>query len=185
MITALLIAAAAAVLYSDQIKAWLTANAGKLPRLEPKHWLAVGLVAVGVVMWQPRASEGEPTIVPEAASPLDLRGLFTGPRAADDAAALSALCDELAAAIEWDGMQEKPRLATGWNVADLRAVARDVRMKGQTFGDLQPRVRDAVKAYLDRPEILGKSGGPLGPKDRAKWVTAFRDIARAAEAAIK
>lgn len=189
MIVYLLIAAAAAILFSDKIEAWWAANQSRLPKLERKHLLAGAIAVAAVVAWQyqgnQRIDDGRPTPVPGAVGELDLRGLFAGPTAADDAAALGALCDELAAAVEYDGEQDKPRLTTGWAIADLRSAARDIRLKGQTFGDRQPRVRDAVKAYLDRPEVLGKGGGPLGPNDRARWISAFRDIARAAEAAIK
>lgn len=189
MISLLLVAAAAAVLFADKVEAWLAANKEKFPKLERKHLIAAGIAVAALVAWhyQPASQidDGRPTPVPGAVGELDLTGLFTGASAAEDAAALSALCDELAAAVEYDGEQDKPRLTTGWAVADLRSVARDIRLNGQTFGERQPKVRDAVKTYLDRPEVLGKGGGPLGPKDRAKWISAFRDVARAAEAAVK
>lgn len=189
MIAALLLAAALAVLFADKVEAWWAANRDKFPQLERKHLFAGAIALAAAIAWQYQAEsqidDGRPTPVPGAVGELDLSGLFRGPTAADDAAALAALCDELAAAVEYDGEQAKPRLTTGWAIADLRSVARDIRLKGQTFGERQPQVRDAVKTYLERPEILGKNGGPLGPKDRSKWVAAFRDIARAAEAAIQ
>lgn len=188
MIAALLLAAAAAVLFGDKFEAWIAANKDKLAAVQRKHLVAAALAAVGVGAWywQGRPiDDGRPTPAPGTVGEIDLVGLFTGPTAADDAAALAALCDELAAAVEYDGQQDKPRLTTGWAIADLRAAARDIRLRGQTFGDRQPAVRDAVKAYMERPEILGRDGGPLGPKDRSRWVSAFRDVARAAEAAIQ
>lgn len=189
MIPLLILAAAAAIFYADKVEAWLAANKDRFAGVNNRH-VAAALVAVVAAGWWHYSSsqpidDGRPTPVPGAVGKLDLRGLFTGPSAADDAAALSALCDELAAAVEFDGMQDKPRLATGWAIADLRSSARDIRLRGETFGDRQPAVRDAVKTYLDRPEILGKGGGPLSPQDRAKWIAAFRDIARAAEQAVK
>lgn len=188
MISALLIAAALAVLFGDQLKPWLATLQERLAKLPRQKVIAAAIAVAGVaaMYWQsPQVDDGRPRPVPGSVGDLDLRGLFTGPTAADDAAAMAALCDELAAAVEYDGSLDKPRLNTGWQIADLRATARDVRLKGQTFGDRQPMVREAVKAYLDRPEVLGKNGGPLGPKDRSRWVSAFRDIARAAEAAIQ
>jgi hypothetical protein len=189
MISALLLAAAAAYLFSGNLEAWWAANKDKLPKLERKHVIAGAIAVAAAVSWhyqQPsQIDDGRPTPVPGAVGDLDLSGLFAGPTAADDAAALAALCDELAAAVEYDGAQDKPRLTTGWAIADLRSNARDIRLKGQTFGERQPKVRDAVKTYLDRPEILGKNGGPLSPQDRSRWVVAFRDVARAAEAAIQ
>lgn len=189
MIPVLLLLAAACILYADKIKAVLDAHRSDLAKITPRHWAAVALVAAGLVLWlEPwgRAiDDGRPTPAPGTVGKLDLRGLFTGPTAAEDAVALAGLCDALAQYVQDDGDREKPRLTTGWQVADLRSAARDVRLDGETFGARQPAVRDAVKAYLDRPEILGKSGGPLGPQERAKWIAAFRDIARAAESAVR
>lgn len=187
MISLLLLAAAAAVLFSDQVKEFVAAHRDKLPEPKMKHVAAAVCLAAGAFLWwreQP-VDDGRPTPAPGAVGELDLTGLFTGPDASSDAASLAALCDELAAAVEFDAEQESPRLKTGWQMADLRASARDIKLRGETYGDRQPAVRDAVKRYLDRPEILGKGGGPLSPADRAKWIAAFRDIARAAEAAVE
>lgn len=188
MIPAVLVIAAVLVFYGSQLKALAAQHLAGVT-IERRHWAAIGLLSVALGFWwfQPAKpiDDGRPTPAPGAVGELNLMGLFVGPTAADDAAALAALCDELAACVEWDGMQEKPRLTTGWAIADLRSTAREIRLRGKTFAELQPKVRDAVKTYLDRPEILGKNGGPLGPKDRARWIAAFRDIARAAEAAVR
>lgn len=188
MIPMLILAAAVALLYADKIKAWYAANSGKFAQVDRRHVVAAALVAVAIGWWaygQRPIDDGRPTPAPGSVGELDLTGLFTGPTAAEDALALSQLCDELAAKVEYDAMRDKPRLTTGWQIADLRSAARDYRLAGDTFGNRQPKVRDAVATYLDRPEVLGKNGGPLGPKDRARWIAAFRDIARAAEAAIR
>lgn len=186
MITALLIAAAAALLYADKMKAaWAKLDA-KLPTLQAHHYLAIGLLVVAALAYTTNTPDPQPTPAPgRPPAALSLEGLFTGPTAAEDAAALAALCDELAAAVEFDAMQERPRLSNGWQIADLRTAAREIRMAGQSIGARQPLVREAVQRHLDQPEILGKSGGPVGPKERSKWITAFREIARAAEAAIR
>lgn len=189
MIPLLLFAAAAALLWGDKLEAWFAANKDRFAKISRRQ-LGAGLVAAVAVAWwvcstpQP-IDDGRPTPAPGAVGELDLSGLFSGPTAAEDAVALSRLCDELAAKVEWDGMQEKPRLVTGWQIADLRSVARDYRLEGGTFGDRQPRVRDAIKTYLERPEILGKDGGPVSPDQRAKWIASFRSIARAAEVAVR
>lgn len=184
----LFLAVAGALLYADKLRAFLEANRDKLRGLSWKHAAAVACVVAALLLWHHESQpidDGRPTPAPGAVGELDLTGLFTGPTAAEDAAALAALCDELGNYVQDDGDLAKPRLTTGWQIADLRAAARDIRLKGETFGSRQPAVRDAVKTYLDRPEVLGKNGGPISPKDRARWVAAFKDIARAAEAAIK
>lgn len=186
MITALLVAAAAALLYADKLKALWSRIDAKLPPLQAHHYLAVCLLVAAALAYSRPAADAEPTPAPNSrALPLSLQGLFTGPTAAEDAAALAALCDELAGAVEFDAEQQKPRLANGYQIADLRTAAREIRMGGQSIGARQPLVRDAVAKYLEQPEILGKAGGPLAPKDRARWIAAFRDIARAAEASIR
>lgn len=186
MITALLVAAAAALIYADQIKAAVEKADVKLPKLEPHHLLAIGLLALAAWSYAPSTPDAGPA--PETddrALPLTLRGLFQGPTAAEDATALSSLCAELADKVEQDGAADRPRLTTGWSIADLRTAAREVRMGGQSIGARQPLVRDAVHRYLDQADVLGKAGGPIGPIERSKWVAAFRDIATAAEAAVR
>lgn len=186
MITALLIAAAAALLYADRLKAMWAKLDAKLPTLQAHHYLAIGLLIVAGLAYTTNTPDAQPT--PSPGGPpgaLSLDGLFTGPTAATDAAALAALCDELAAAVEFDAMCDKPRLSNGWQIADLRTAAREIRMAGQSIGARQPLVRDAVQRHLDHPDVLGKGGGPLSPRDRARWIAAFREIARAAESAIR
>ena len=85
--------------------------------------------------------------------------------------------DELADEIAWDGTLEEPLLRTGVALDDLRIAAREGRMRGTSIGDRQPHVRDAIHAYLDQQ--LGASGGPVDDAQRAKWVAAYKDLARA------
>lgn len=190
MLTALLIAAAALVLCKD----WLherylaLAASGKLRKVDVKHVAAAALLCVAALSWgwRPGEADGRPAPAPDVPTgPLVLRGLFTGPTAAEDATALCGLCDALAAYVADDGMLEKPRLTTGWAVADLRNAAREIRLGGESIGARQPLVRDAVHRYLDRDDVLGKAGGPLSARDRERWVAALRDVARAAEAAVQ
>jgi hypothetical protein len=136
---------------------------------------AAALLCVGILAAATSSSSPTPAPLPPGA--FALRGKFIGQEAAADAATLSALCEELAAVIEYDGMQAEPRLKTGAAIDELRIVAREARMKGVSLGDRHPKVRDAIHKYLD--ESVGTSGGPVGPQDRSRWVATFRDIARA------
>ena len=128
-----------------------------------------------------------PSPAPLPDSPLDLRGLFIGSDAAKDAATTAALLGELADAIEFDGIpsaaKPEPRLRTGAAFDDLRRVAREIRCRGESLGAKQPKVREAIKAYLDSK--VGTSGGPVDAAGRVRWVEALRDVSRAAEAAAR
>jgi hypothetical protein len=128
-------------------------------------------------------SKPSPTPAPPDPAGLVLRGMFIGPTAGDDAQTFWHLCDELAACLEFDGSQAAPRIKTGAAVEDLRTAARECRMKGESLGARQPKVKAAIQKHLD--EVAGDDGGPLSPAARAAWVAAFRDVARAAEAATK
>lgn len=182
MIVALLAAAAVYVLAGDRIRAGyqqLVGAAGGLP-LERKHVLGAGLIAAAAVVWMAGRPTSRPVVPPAPPAParLDLRGTFVGPDAAADAATVSALLDELASEIEWDGRQPEPLIRTGVAVDDLRQRARELRCRGVSIGDRNPRARDAIRDYLD--QNAGKGGGPLTEQQRAAWVNAFRDIAKAA-----
>jgi len=144
--------------------------------------LAIAAAAGAVVMWAfsgPPAPGPTPTPVPIEG--LDLRGAFVGPQAATDAAALAALSEELAASVEWDAVQESPAITSGVAFDDARIRLRSIMMRGDSIGARQPKARDAIAAYLDAK--CGNSGGPLTPAQRSAWVAAYRDIARATEAA--
>lgn len=125
----------------------------------------------------------EPAPEPEPApNALRLDGLFVGEQAESDAALLAALCDEIADEIEWDGKQPEPMLATGVAFDTLRTRARIARIRGESIGDRQPRVRDEVTKFLDVE--LGEDGGPVDSEKRAEWVEAYRNIAEASRHAI-
>jgi len=124
-----------------------------------------------------------PSPAPLPESPLDLRGLFIGSDAAKDAATTAGLTGEIADAIELDGAKPEPRLRTGAAFDDLRRAAREIRCRGESLGARQPRVRDAIKGYLDAK--VGTSGGPVDAAGRVAWVDALRDVSRAAEAAAR
>jgi hypothetical protein len=180
VITAILVAFALYVLAGQQItekvKAWY--STAKMPTIAGQHVAVLALVVAAAISFMPSRSSG-PTPDPAPAPPdaFSLRGKFIGPTAAEDAATMSALCGELADCIEYDGSHDQ-RLKTGVAFDDLRIAARELRCKGESIGARQPQVRDAVHKFLD--DAVGSSGGPVTPESRAAWVSALRDLSRAA-----
>lgn len=180
MITALLVAFAVYVLAGKQltenVRAWY--GTAKMPTFDGKHVAAIALIAAAVIAFMPSRSVA-PTPQPAPAPPdaFSLRGKFIGERAASDAVIMSALCNELAECIEYDGKHDQ-RLKTGVAFDDLRIAAREMRCRGESIGARQPQVKDAVHKFLD--EAVGSSGGPVTPESRAAWVSALRDLSRAA-----
>lgn len=149
--------------------------------MNARHIIATVLLFAGVVMGL--ASKSSPTPVPVNGD-IALAGKFAGPTAANDAAITAGMFNELADELEYDGLRAGgPHLTTGVAFDDLRTRAFDLRCRGQKIGDRQPRVREAVKAYLNAK--VGVSGGPVGPEQRAEWVKAFREIGRAASDAAR
>lgn len=143
-----------------------------------RYHLAAILAAVAVLFWWSSGRQAPPSPAPAPApTALVLEGRFIGPTAAEDAATLAALCDELASVVAWDGSQPTPRLTTGAALDDLRVAARELRMRGVSIGARQPHARDEIHRYLD--SAVGVAGGPIDAAARAAWVTAFREIARA------
>jgi hypothetical protein len=141
------------------------------------------LVALALLLWA--FSGGVEDVAPGPVPPngLVLRGLFIGPDAGSDAQMLSALTGEIGEIIAYDGTLASPRLKTGVAFDDLRIAAREARLRGESLGARQPKVREAIHAYLD--ETVGDNGGPVTPADRAKWVAAMKDISRACADAAK
>ena len=180
MITALLVAFAVYVLAGQQIteklKAWYAT--AKMPTIDGKHVAVLALVVAAAISFMPsRSSTPKPDPAPAPPDAFSLRGKFIGPTAAEDAATMSALCGELADCIEYDGSHDQ-RLKTGVAFDELRVAARELRCKGESIGARQPQVRDGVHKFLD--DAVGSSGGPVTPESRAAWVSALRDLARAA-----
>jgi hypothetical protein len=179
MITAILLAFAVYALAGQQItervQSWY-ATASK-PRIDGKHLAAVALLVAAAIAFTPQKAAPTPQPVPVPPDAFTLRGKFIGERAASDAATLSALCAELADCIEFDGQHDQ-RLTTGVAFDELRIAAREMRCRGESIGARQPQVRDAVHRFLD--DAVGSSGGPVTPESRAAWVSALRDLARAA-----
>ena len=179
MITALLVAFAVYVLAGQQIaervKTWYAT--AKVPTIDGKYVAAVALLVAAVIAFAPSRQAPAPGPSPLPPDAFSLRGKFIGPSAAADASIMAALCGELADCIEYDGNHEQ-RLKTGVALDDLRVAAREMRCKGESIGARQPAVRDAVHRFLD--DAVGSSGGPVTPESRAAWVSALRDLSRAA-----
>lgn len=189
MIVAFALVVAAVLLFWDAILERLRqlAESPWAKDVEARH--LVGIAVLVAAAWYGLAARSPagpgPAPAPVGPAGLVLAGLFRGPTAADDAATLGALCDQLASCVELDGRLPSPRLKSGVAVNELRIAAREGRMAGESIGDRQPAVRDAIHQYMDRDDVLGPAGGPLDAAQRARWVAAFRSIARASEAAIR
>ncbi len=179
MITALLIAFAVYVLAGKQItekvQAWYAT--AKVPTIDGQYVAAIALLIAAVIAFAPQRQAPSPTPAPAPPDAFTLRGKFIGPTAAEDASTMSALCGELAECIDYDGKHDQ-RLKTGVAFDELRIAAREMRCKGESIGARQPQVRDAVHRFLD--DAVGSSGGPVTPESRAAWVSALRDLSRAA-----
>ena len=160
--------------------------AGASPEHRGPHPLTIlailaagGMIAFAIL----ESGKPAPSPAPAPVAGLDLRGRVVGPEAATDAATTSALLEELADAIAWDGQQAEPRLKSGAAFDDLRRAARELRCRGVSLGARQPAVRDAIKAFLDQQ--VGTDGGPVDAAQRSKWVAAFRAVAQAAAEATR
>jgi hypothetical protein len=178
MLSILLVAAAVALFYGGDLSKFQPAIEW-VKKLDPKKWVAVALVLAAVLLMPHGRQSDEPTPAPDT-GPLILRGTFLGPSASDDASLVGALCNELADEIEFDGSQPEAEqyLKSGVAVDELRKAARILRCRGISIGDRQPQARDLIATYLDKN--VGTDGGPLTPETRAAWVSAYRDIGRAA-----
>ena len=175
--TLALIAAAAVLLAWPYLAAhW---HEIRLPKLEPHHYAVALLLAAAA--WRYYSTQPQPGPAPAPPAALTLAGKFTGEHAARDAAIVAALCHELADEVEWDGRQPQPLITTGAAFDELRVRSRRLMCRGQSVGDRQPAARDAIAAWLN--QVAGTSAGPLTADTRAAWVSAYREVGRAAEAA--
>jgi hypothetical protein len=148
---------------------------------ERSRYLLAGALVVGALFaWvvDRPATPPSPEPFPPEPLPVVLRGKFTGPTGAEDAATISALCAELADEIAWDGRQAEPFLKNAVQFDALRTRSRELRCRGVSIGERQSAARDAIHTYLDT--AVGTAGGPVSDKQRAAWVDAYRNLARAA-----
>jgi hypothetical protein len=142
------------------------------------------LVALGLLLWAFSGGDDvAPNPGPVPPTGLVLRGLFIGQNASQDAAMMAAFTGEIGDILAYDGTRAEPRMKTGVAFDDLRVAVREGRMRGESLGARQPKVKEAIHTYLD--ETVGTSGGPVTPAERAKWVAAMQDISRACADASK
>ena len=120
---------------------------------------------------------------PDGPVVIDIAPLLQGDTAAEDCALIAAMCEEVSQVIEWDGMQPEPLLTTGTALDAFRTRTRKFLCRGESIGDRQPDVRDAIATFLD--DRLGNSGGEVSQLQRAEWVRAYKDIAESARHAIQ
>jgi hypothetical protein len=144
--------------------------------------IAIALLALAFVIWGTTAKTPVPAPPAPPSGALNLVGAFQGVTAADDAATLAAMADEIASVIEWDGKQESPLLSTGRALDAMRTRTREFMCRGESLGDRHPRMRQIVGDYL--MVMLGTSGNAVTEEQRAEWVKAYREVARAARHAI-
>jgi hypothetical protein len=156
-----------------------------LPMLEVRHVVGAGLLVAAALLWSGnRKTEPTPAPGPAPGAGLVLQGKFSPhPDAAVHAAQLAAMFGEVADELEWDSMQTAPVWTSGQAMDDLRIRAFNLRFRGQLVGDIHPRIREAIRAYLDQK--VGTSGAPLSPAQKAEWIAAYREIQRANEEAFR
>ena len=140
--------------------------------------LLAAAVLAAFVEWSPHHRHD-----PAPSAGLSLRGKWIGPRAAEDAAAFAGLCHGIAAALEVDGSLPQPRISSGVQIEDLKIAASQGRFLPRRLTTEQPHATAAAGKYLD--DVVGTSGGPLDATTRAKWAAAYRELAAAAEEAVK
>ena len=140
--------------------------------------LAGGAVLAACVEYWPR-----PTPSPTPAAGLNLRGKFIGPAAADDAAAFAGQCRGVAEALDKDGAAAAPRITTAAQLEDVRISTSEGMFLPNSFTRDQPHVSAAAGRFLD--QAVGTSGGPIDAAARGKWSAALRELAQAAEEAVR
>jgi len=134
-------------------------------------------VAISVTLW-PRPDSPHP-----APPPLDLSTAFDGPDAPQDAALVAAMCREIAEVIRYDGKLDSPVLKSAAQLDALRSMTREFLIKGKSFGEKYPRLRQIVGDYLSSE--LGNSNEEVTEGVRQKWIDAYSVIAESAEHVVR
>jgi hypothetical protein len=148
-----------------------------------QKFIAVAVLAGGAVLAACVENWPRPTHRPTPAAGLDLRGKFIGPSAPDDAAAFAGLCRGVAEALDKDGAAAAPRITTAAQLEDVRISTSEGMFLPNSFTRDQPHVSAAAGRFLD--QAVGTSGGPIDTAARGKWCAALRELAQAAEEAVR
>jgi hypothetical protein len=148
-----------------------------------QKYIAVAVLAGGAVLAACVENWPRPTHRPTPAAGLDLRGKFIGPAAPDDAAAFAGLCRGVAEALDKDGAAAAPRITTAAQLEDVRIATSEGMFLPESFTRNQPHVSAAAGQFLDK--AVGTSGGPIDAAAKGKWSAALRELAQAAEDAVR
>jgi hypothetical protein len=143
------------------------------------------LVAISLAAWLVMARPFDQAVPAPGPAPVgvDLQAAFATnddrAEAAEHARTFATICRSLADCLEYDAGRSEPLLKTGVQVDDVRRGLRQTRMRGWSFLAKYPALASATESYL--VSQVGTSGGPLSAEDRAKWISAFRTLAAAAD----
>jgi hypothetical protein len=148
-----------------------------------QKYIAVAVLAGGAVLAACVENWPRPAPSPTPVAGLNLRGKFIGPSAPDDAAAFAGLCRGVAEALDKDGAAAAPRITTAAQLEDVRIATSEGMFLPESFTRNQPHVSAAAGRFLD--QAVGTSGGPIDPAARGKWCEALRELAQAAEEAVR
>lgn len=180
MLSILVIIAAAAVFFGVNVEKAKKAYAWIQERVDTKTILASGLIVLAVLLLPDFSRDDAPPPVPDT-GPLSLESAFVGPTASADASTIGEMLLAIADDLEYDGNLAEPDYRTGLQIDQVRKKARLLRCKGESIGDRQPAARDKIAAYLEAH--AGTDSGALTAESRASWISAFRDVGRAASEA--
>lgn len=140
--------------------------------------LVAGAMIAYAIQSRPAPIPAPPAPPPDGWPTLDLRGAFVGPNAAEDATTTQCFLNSLGHQLAQDWKKSDPWLKTAAAYDELRRVARDFRMDGQTLGARQPIAKERIAAFLDA--AVGTDGGPVDQGEHDRWVRACNDISKAA-----
>jgi hypothetical protein len=142
---------------------------------KPLWPLLVGVLILGAMGFM----QTDTSLKPKPKGP-DMRRVFNGTfRARLDARRFGTLCRSLHDGLAMDWKQEKPHITTGAQVDNLRIIARRQQTGGKSYLELYPDLKAVLEAHFE--EHVGKSGGPLTPETKTRWLSAFSELAEACD----
>lgn len=155
--------------------------------MKPNHLPIIGILCgLCLIAYTPIAGllDGGSVLAPEPTNPggPDLLSAFSKsdhPRqAAADARQFACLCEEIARGIEVDGQLSEPQLRTGEQFDGLRKLGRFYQLAGESYASKYQDLALTAGKYLERE--VTNDGGPVTAERRAKWVAAYRTLAKSA-----